>query len=93
MEKWRTSVNFLSTKDICSKHAHLKPMPHCLNVSNFVKVRVKENGGTEGFWVKVTEIDGDKIKGIVDNELAIVTSTKYKEFISFKREHIFEVLV
>ena len=56
-------------------------------IGELVKVCYK----CENFWVKVTEIDGDNIKGTVDNKLSGDYGFNLKDKVSFNKTNIFEV--
>ncbi len=56
-----------------------------LKVGDIVKV-----SGNERFWVIVKEINGDKIIGEVNNLLLNTTTYNLGDWISFKRENIYQ---
>lgn len=55
---------------------------------------VKISNGFERFWVDVTSIDGDFLKGIVANELIFPKNYGYDfgSEISFKRQNILDII-
>jgi len=53
-------------------------------------VKISENA--ERFWVQVTEVDGDKITGRVDNDLVMQHSFKCDDIISFERKNVMGIL-
>jgi hypothetical protein len=58
-----------------------------LEAGNYVKICHNE----ERFWVIVKEIDGDKIKGIVNNDLVCEQPFKCDDTIEFEKRHIYQV--
>ena len=54
---------------------------------------VKINNGRERFYVTVTQIDGDKIVGLIDNHLLKLGKLPYTygDTVCFERKHIWHV--
>ena len=57
-----------------------------LNVGDIVKVCAYR----ERFWVKITQIDGDKLQGRVDNIL-ITNKLSYNDIIAFEKKNIYTI--
>lgn len=52
--------------------------------------KICENG--ERFWVEITEIEKDELKGRVDNELFLEHDFEYNDIISFSRMNVMDIL-
>lgn len=60
-----------------------------IKVGNYAKISV----GRERFWTQITEIDGDKLKGKIANDLVLTEEHGYKcdDMIEFKLENIYQI--
>ena len=71
----------------------LPAMKKCreLRLGQYVKLGFQEAGDTEKAWVEVKSIDGDKLTGVVDNDLVLMTSVKDGDEVSFRLKHILAI--
>lgn len=53
-------------------------------------VKISENH--ERFWVMVQAVNGDKITGIVDNQLVCKHSFKLGDVIEFEKRHVMGIM-
>lgn len=54
---------------------------------------VKVCDNKERFWVVVTAVDGDKVTGIIDNDLVFARSYGLKTPITFHKRNIYSIFV
>jgi hypothetical protein len=54
---------------------------------------VKVCSGRERFWVSVISIDGDKINGIIDNNLISIDEhgLSHKDVVCFEKRHVYQI--
>lgn len=58
-----------------------------------VGMHVKVCAGTERFWIKLIDANGEILKGIIDNDLvrSHEHGLKYGELVSVERRHIYQI--
>ena len=56
-----------------------------------VGASVKISNGRERFYVIVKKVKNSKIIGKVNNIIVLPASYKFKDLVSFKKEHVFEI--
>jgi uncharacterized protein YegJ (DUF2314 family) len=62
-------------------------------VGDFVKLIFRQGGAmSERMWVQVTHIDGDKMRGRLDNMPINIESLSYNDEVLFGTEHITSLL-
>ena len=54
-----------------------------IEVGDYAKIRFGRDSPGEYMWVKVTNVNGDKIEGILDNDPGIVEDVRYGDIIIF----------
>jgi len=59
-----------------------------LKPGQFVKVGFQEGANTERAWVEVKSVNGDRVIGIVNNDLVLMKTVKDGDTISFAFKHI-----
>jgi len=89
MEK---TITFVDAQEMMKNHPDTFEAPtknelDNLKVDDSVKVCVENK---ERFWVTVKEINGDQIKGEVDNQL-IEINLELGEEIEFEKRHIYSI--
>lgn len=92
MNKAKKVVGFVNAQEMAKKHPDTFEVPSLEELNNIKKgdtVKVCENG--ERFWVNITHIEGDSIKGIVDNNLVCYHSFNFRDTIDFKKENIYSI--
>lgn len=104
MDKPKAGCFFLDGERMHARHPSTfeippKSMKDGLQAGDSVKIAVnwRQDGpgpAGERFWVHVTEINNEEIKGLIDNDL--VCSDAHNLFIgdtiSFRREHVLDIL-
>lgn len=77
-------------------HAHCAPQPdptlHGEALANyvgaFVKLAFKEAGRTEHMWVRVCGVQGDGLRGVLENDPVFCTRVANGDTVRFRREDI-----
>lgn len=67
-----------------------------LTLKSIVKIIFTGEGLPQGveaerMWVTITEINGDALKGVLDNAPAYLTGIKFGDTVSFKKQDIIQV--
>jgi hypothetical protein len=86
--------NFVDAVKMHELHPYTFELPlpdkmRALKPGHYVKICHNE----ERFWVIVKEINNDKIKGIVNNDLIREQPFKCDDEIEFEKRHIYNILV
>jgi len=89
------TVKCVNAREMSRQHPNTFHYPEdripFLEVGHFVKICTEEPA--ERFWVRVTNITGDVVKGVIDNKL--VFSAKhglyFRDEIVFKTIHIYDI--
>ena len=81
--------------ELCDEHRlptsyPLEPGKHvkvCFQLPEPVEI---ENGsvGSETMWVLLTDVQGDELRGTVDNDPVFVTGLSYQDEVNFNRKHV-----
>lgn len=53
-----------------------------------VKLGFQEGKNTERAWVEIKSIDGDRLTGVVDNDLVLMETVKDGDEVSFGFKHV-----
>jgi uncharacterized protein YegJ (DUF2314 family) len=64
-----------------------------VTVNDYVKLIFQQSGAmSERMWVLVTAVDGDKLRGTLDNDPINIVSLSHGDEVLFGTEHIVAVL-
>ena len=54
-----------------------------IKVGDYAKIRFGRDSPGEYMWVKVTDVNGDRLEGTLDNDPVILENMKYEDMIIF----------
>lgn len=86
--------------ELCEEHRIPRNFPLAPNTNVKVRFELKEpvdmgDGreiGSETMWVLLKEVDGDDLKGTLNNDPVVIEDLAYEDEIVFQRKHICNVL-
>ena len=86
-------ISFIDAQEMHRKHSHCFQVPndHHLNklkVGDYVKICE----GNERFWVELTEVEGQKLSGRVDNDLFFTHDFECDDIVHFETRHVYNIL-
>lgn len=86
-------ANIIFVCEECSKDMYPNKGKLNANIGEFAKMKFVDGHRTEYMWVKVTDVDqnGEKYKGILDNDPLLVQTVRYGDIVEFEKEDILDV--
>jgi len=91
-EEYKEQLNLVNAQEMAREHPNTFRVPSEEEVLDFIEAGdyVKLCVDEEKFWVKVTQVSVDNLKGTVDSQL-INTPRDVGDEIEFHKDNIFEV--